>query len=226
MRVFYREAECALVIAPVHYYHIWVGDAHHGSNWRIPAEEHFTVLKAAGYAGEVRVGLAGDVRERVNACQLLQQWWPVQIAARADEGFEQVTLQAMHDWAKEAGPDTPVYYAHTKGAFQDYPANHRWRRSMDSALINSWHDWVAELDSGAYDAIGLHWLTHQDYPDWISPARPMFGGNFWWARAGYLASLAPVEHGSRWHAEGWVGTGFPRVHDLQPGWPSYVSEDE
>lgn len=208
---------------PVHYYHIWVGDHYHGSAWLEPAQEHFDRLAAGGFKGDVRVGIVGGVKERVGCLNWLRaQETPATVAVTADEGFEMVTLSVMHEWAKTADPATPVYYAHTKGAFQRCPMNTRWRTAMDAALLDPWKIRMAELEQ--YDAIGLHWLTHQQYPQWISPLRPMFGGNFWWVRAGYLATLAPVEYSSRWSAEGWVGTGFPKVLDVVPGWPDYTRE--
>lgn len=42
-----------------------------------------------------------------------------------------------------------------------------------------------------------------------------------WADGAYLATLAEVGTASRYHAEGWIGTGNPRVCDLAPGWPVY-----
>jgi hypothetical protein len=148
-----------------------------------------------------------------------------EVIVQADEGFEQVTIDVMHAWSKTADPETPVYYAHDKGAFQDHPVNTRWRQAMDGALLYEWEARAAELDE--YEAIGLHWLTHEQYPRCIDPRKPMFGGNFWWARAGYLAKLERVRGTpefppvNRWEAEGWMGQGFPKVLCLKDGWPVY-----
>lgn len=202
---------------------MWVGDDWHGSNWRVPAQEHFQVLKDGGFPGEVRVGLVGGVSERVEAMQEIIGMYPgVRFSAKGEDGFEMVTIHALHEWAKEANPDTPVYYSHSKGAFNDTAANHRWRQQMDDALGACWDLCVDSLKK--YDAVGLHWLTSEDYPQHIDPKRPMFGGNFWWAKAGYLAGLPPVGYRTRWEAEGWMGQGFPKVLDLKPGWPDYTSE--
>jgi hypothetical protein len=50
---------------------------------------------------------------------------------------------------------------------------------------------------------------------------PLFAGNFWWARAKYLATLPEPETENRRQAEGWVGLGGPKVYDLRPGWPDW-----
>lgn len=211
---------------PVHWYHIWCGDRYHGSNWAVPAGEHFYELERVKFPGQVRVGIVGGLSERAGVMKWLREAWPSStVEVQADEGYEQVTIDAMHAWSREADPHTPVYYAHTKGAFQDTPMNTRWRASMDGLLLGNWEKCVTALHS--YDAIGLHWLTHREWPEKIDPRKPMFGGNFWWATAGYMAKLSRVTGTqefppvNRWEAEGWLGQGFPKVLNLVPGWPPY-----
>jgi hypothetical protein len=72
------------------------------------------------------------------------------------------------------------------------------------------------------DAVGCHWITPDEYAA-RQVTTPFFGGNFWWARCGYLAGLAepPSCETDRHLAEAWVGGGNPRVYDLRPGWPAY-----
>jgi hypothetical protein len=211
---------------PVHWYHVWAGDDQHASRWESAASEHFEALHVAAFTGDVMIGLVGQLPYRERAVRMISQWYPsARIMVQADEGYEQVTIAEMHKWCKWARPDVAVYYAHTKGALQPCEMNVRWRNAMDSLLVDFWQDRVEDLKT--HDAVGLHWLTHEAYPDWINPAAPMFGGNFWWANAGYLAGLPPVEGGldrppvNRWGAEGWVGRNFPKVRDLVPGWPDY-----
>jgi hypothetical protein len=208
-------------VKPVHYYHIWAGDRYHGSAWQTPAVEHFAELKAAGFDGEVRIGLVGGQPERIGVMQFLRTACPQSdIVVQADEGFEMVTIDAMHKACQEElDPFTPVLYAHTKGALNRGPYADKFRRSMTKHVVGGWRECVKSLHS--YDATGCHWLTHEQFPQYIDPRRPMFGGNFWWAKAVYLAGLPPVEYVSRWSAEGWMGQGFPNVADLLPGWPAY-----
>lgn len=205
---------------PVHFYHVWVGDRYHGSAWQQAADEHFHLLEAAQFDGDVRIGLVGGLSERASAMRWLREAWPAsEIIVTADEGYEMITLEELHGFCQTADPDTPVYYAHTKGAMNLSPYTIAWRKSMDIRCTWEWSERVADLQT--VDAAGCHWLTHADWPGKIDPRRPMFGGNFWWANAGYLAKLPPLEYKSRYHAEGWMGQGFPEVRDLVPGWPIY-----
>jgi hypothetical protein len=218
---------------PAHFYHVWAGDAHHGSAWLEPFQEHFGAMRNAAFKGDVYAGIVGGLPQRAEVMKHLRGWWPESvIAVQADEGFEQVTIEVMHQWAKAAPPDTPVYYAHTKGAFRDTEMNRYWRREMDGHLIGGGlavqggHDWRECVDLlKTYDAVGLHWLTRREFPAHIGTS--MFGGNFWWATAGYLAGLERVRGTpefppvDRWGAEAWLGQDVPKVHDFKPGWPVY-----
>ena len=193
-------------------------------------EEHFKRLRDYRFEGRVGVGLVGDQEKRTQAIRMLDKLWPDWwIIAAADEGFEQPTIDAMHRVAKDADPATPVLYTHTKGAFQDTPFNRAWRRSMEDTLIGFWQAIQVTLQS--HDMVGLHWLTPEEFPETITNGHPMFGGNMWWARAGYLASLPPVEGGvpgmpqNRYKAEEWHGQKNPKILDLKPGWPNYAHED-
>jgi hypothetical protein len=53
----------------------------------------------------------------------------------------------------------------------------------------------------------------------------IFAGNFWWANAGYIASLPPLEvslkEADRGEAETWLGRGKPKVYDLSPGFMDF-----
>lgn len=205
-------------MTPVHWYHFHCGGAV-ASKWEEPLAEHVSALELASFPGECKLGLVGGMSEQREAQDWLSNWWPsAEIAVQADEGFEMVTLAAMHAWSKTADPATPILYCHAKGSFQDYPENHRWRRCMTTELVNGWRECLRLLND--VDAVGLHWLTPEEYPDQIT-GPPMFGGNFWWTTAGYIAALPPVEHASRYCAEGWLGKGNPKVRDLYPGWPRY-----
>ena len=218
---------------PLHVYHVHVGHGHVSSRWEPVVEEHFRALRDAQFEGRVGVGLVGDQEKRTQAIRMLDKLWPDWwILAAADEGFEQPTIDAMHRVAKDADPATPVLYCHTKGAFQDTPFNRAWRRGMTSDLVGFWQACVMSLNQ--YDVIGRHWLTHEEFPKTITNGNPMFAGNFWWARAGYLAGLPPVQGGepgmplNRYKAEDWIGQGnpSPKVLDLHPGWPDYHNEDD
>lgn len=199
-----------------HFYHLYCGP---GANWRQVAGEHVGVLQATGASWEVTAGVVGPPETRAAVRAWLTANLPVVDFIEADTGWEQVTLRGLHAWAKVAPPEEPVLYAHSKGVLHYGTDKEQletvWRWSMTRNLVAGWQRCVELL--GQSDLVGCHWFTPEDNP--IVEA-PMFGGNFWWGRAGYLASLPPLEDLSRFHAEGWVGSQQPRVSNLQPGWPT------
>ena len=205
---------------PVHFYH-W----HASSAWMPAVKEHFMALRDAQFYGTTYVGLVGASEDRVIARNYLMAEWPdAKVCAEADEGFEQVTLHALHSWAKGAPPETPVLYAHTKGSVNPSASSEHWRRSMTHQVVGKWGGCALALRQ--YDAVGCHWLEPGvDYG--LAPnfkyeiTTPMFGGNFWWARAGYLTKLPILANDDRYAAESWIGLNNPKVLDLSPGWPVY-----
>jgi hypothetical protein len=208
------------IVEPVHWYHFFCGNDVL-SMWDVPLTEHVAGLRSAGFDGKCLVGLVGGAGQQEDARRWLAAYWPeAEIAVTAEDGFEQVTLAALHMWCQDADPEIPVFYGHTKGAFSNHPVAAPWRRAMTAVCVARWRDRVADL--AAVDAAGLHWLTPEAFPGYVSS--PFFGGNFWWATAGYLASLAPVDPGdvNRYSAESWVGTGNPVVRALSTAWPEYA----
>ena len=91
---------------------------------------------------------------------------------------------------------------------------------MTAACVTQWRHRVADLETA--DAVGLHWLTPEAFPAYVST--PFFGGNFWLARTGYLAGLKSLQADdtNRYKAESWIGTGSPRVKALSETWPDYA----
>lgn len=199
------------------FYHVYVDGA-----WQQPVAEHFGAVLSSGLPGPVTVGVVGGDEPF--------SWLKGDIARMgldvvyhtAPTGYEQVTLRLVYQYALD-NPDAAILYCHTKGAYHPGPLNTAIRRSATRLLVNGWRECVAELDSG-YDLVGQHWLLPEDYPDEILQplfdGRPIFSGNFWWARGDYLAMLPPPSDAHRWEAERWAGTGQPVVMDLRPGWPT------
>jgi hypothetical protein len=199
---------------PVHFYHLFAG----APDWLRVADEHFRNLATSEFWGEVRVGLVGTSMQRQNAREWLDKTWPGWIrATEADQGFEQVTQCALHEYVQDLPVNAPVLYAHTKGSFNVRPHQDIWRRCMERYCVNQWRDCAAKLDEG-YDTAGVHYLLPEDH---TAVGIPMYGGNYWWGTAGYLAGLPAVRFRDRWDAEGWVGLGDPKAYDFVPGWPNH-----
>lgn len=198
---------------PIHFYHI-------GANGNLAVlerilAEHFDLLGSVDFPGRYCYGIVGPKEAREQVKGLLDDNGDVIV--EADEGFEQVTLSWMHDRCKKTlSPDTPILYTHTKGAWNNSVFQDRWRREMDELLISPWPLRVAQLTQ--FDALGLHWLTPADGSAVVNS---FFGGNFWWANAGFLAGLPELDWSERHGAEGWIGRGKPEVANLRPGWPVY-----
>jgi hypothetical protein len=196
------------------WYHVYCA-----GTWRAPLGEHLSALARTSFDGPTFFGIVGPGMERAKVRNLLTVRIPGHVVcAQAPRGWEQETLDPLHDWAK-ANPDDAVLYAHTKGAAQPTAWNEAWRRSMTCALFGNLEANLAALEDGR-DAVGCHWLTTEQFPGLI-PAQgfPFFGGNFWLARCDYLARLPVCSRQSRHEAEAWIGHGDPKVVDLQPGWP-------
>lgn len=199
-----------------HFYHVFAA-----GHWRVPAGEHCRLLVNAGYAGEVHLGLAGSQEQCAQVEHEVSKFFPdVTVAARQDAGYEEVTLRALRAWCRD-NPSGRVLYTHAKGAWNPHPLNDSWRRGLDGRLIPGWRDRVEEL--GSLDLIGSHWITPQAFA-YRGVTASFFGGNFWWADAGYIAGLPDLPDltfETRGLAEAWAGQDNPAVRDLCPGWPAY-----
>lgn len=170
----------------------------------------------AGLAAPVTAGIVGHPHRRRDLRGHLERRLPGITYLEADAAWEHLTLNEVRRWAQRQDSECAVLYAHTKGAYHGDEINTPWRQSMTRHLVGGWRQCVELLSD--YDAVGCHWLTPQEWPGAVTS--PFFGGNFWWARASYLAGLPPLESDNRHDAEIWIGLGAPRVHDLMPGWPS------
>jgi hypothetical protein len=204
---------------PAHFYHVFAD-----GSWYPALSSHVQACAEADFAPDLYVGLVGEEFSRNFALSQLPE---AQVVAEASAGYEQVTVEALREWALAQPPERPVLYAHTKGAFHNSTWNACWRRSMTQHCVGRWQECICLLSE--YDAVGCHWLKPGVYTDLIGrewPVQtPIFGGNFWWATAGYLASLPPLaislDESARGEAELWLGRGNPRVYDLNPGWMDF-----
>lgn len=191
-----------------HFYHVWAD-----GDWEPPSREHVDALGQAAFPDSLYIGITGTPENR----DAVRDWFhsrlgEITIVAEADSGFEQVTLEALHAWAKEQDFGVPVLYAHTKGSYHPDVQQELWRQNMTHHLVANWRDRVAELESGAFDVVGCHWWVrgYRDVPS------PVFAGNFWWATCGYITGLPAVGQDERHDAEFWIGLNNPRMKALCP----------
>ena len=202
-----------------HYYHVYAVN-----RWREILSQHLDELERSGLLGEldrVHLGIVGPDHARAEVVSMASERVGVEVVAEAENGWEHLTLRAL--WRAPKRPGVAVLYAHSKGASYSRadPFRDAWRKSMTTAVVVRWRRCLRLLRD--HDLVGCHWLTPERWgavPDFGEC--PYFGGNFWWARSEWLATLGPPLPGpkERWAAEPWVGgCGNPRVADLTPGWP-------
>lgn len=136
---------------------------------------------------------------------------------RALQGHEIVSTSALHDWAlKEAPKEACVLYIHNKGErWPPHAPAWDWTKMLEYFVIERYEDAIANLASA--------FTTGPNLINWdmdLSTGNPAlkrvnddrtkyrtvwhYSGNFFWARASYIASLpAPggTHHGSSefWH---------------------------
>ena len=198
-----------------HFYHVYAD-----GNWQPILIEHLATLKKSGLLerlGTLRIGCVGLPENRRRVWQWLEALgFPFEVVAEANTGYEQVTLQQLHQFS--LSHQGWVLYAHTKAAQNDNVFNHRWRRTMAHHVVTLWPAAVAHLNT--CDAVGCHWLTSDEFKVAPDTPFPFFGGNFWWANLSYLSRLGPPDTTTRYLAESWIGQDpLIRIHDLRPGWP-------
>lgn len=145
----------------------------------------------------------------------------------APNTWEDSTLRILQGYCKD-NPEDFVLYTHTKGAFRDeylvdkatgraapHSLNDLWRGSMIDRLIRAHSPRMRDLEEN--DICGMYWVEPPEV------TRPYFAGNFWWARADYVARLPELPVltvMSRHEAEKWVASGNPRVKALSCGFDS------
>ena len=199
--------------------------------------EQMTLLQTCGLADaadEIHAGINGGIESEYLAEALL----PMK-SQKVFHGLqcrnECRTIAQMEKWLP-GHEDWYVLYFHAKGSTHprgdDFST--RWRNCMTRHSIHNWRTCVADLERG-HEAVGCHWM--------VPPATPVgqhiFGGNFWWARASFLATLPSIyerdrikvsgidSFDSRYEAEVWIGNGprIPNVKDYHPNWnPGKIGE--
>jgi hypothetical protein len=115
--------------------------------------------------------------------------------------FEIPTLEFLRQVSERAvtiSPDLQVLYIHTKGASYARRYSHieDWRNMMMYYLVEEHRACKHLLQSGVFDVVGVNRYLR------------MLSGNFWWARASYIATLRPfTENDKKYDAEYWILSG-------------------
>ena len=188
-----------------HFYHVYAD-----GDWQLPVTEHLHALTVSGLLERLNdffVGIVGTPENR----QLVREALPAVVIAEADQGWEQVTLQELHNYSHKH--KAQVLYAHTKGAYQVDELRRSWRVSMTHDTVTRWRECVEELEK--VQVAGPFWMKsslseHSEHGHF-------FGGNFWWAQSEYVAALPPLKNDNRFQAEGWIGLGSPSVKVMREG---------
>lgn len=194
-----------------HFYHIYA----HGK-WKEPLSEHISALKKSELIhniDNINIGIVGSSKN-INQVKKFMDNLQVNynLVAKAHAGWEQVTMNKLREFAHNN--DGWIFYAHTKGSSDPSPINTAWRKSMTYYTVIKWREATSYLDT--CDTVGTHWVTGpQD-------GKTFWGGTFWWATTDYLKTLPPIGMENRHRAEDWIGiTKTAKVHDMNPGWPSF-----
>lgn len=185
-----------------HWFHVYAG-----GDWRVPVAEHIDAMKRSGLDDVIKslnVGVVGSSEQRADALEVLELW-DLDSVAEADDGWEQVTLAPMYEWAQNH--DGLICYTHTKGASRNDPIDRAWRRDMEYHNVIEWER-IVEALTGDFLVAGAHWITDDQ-----SDHAGMFGGNFWWVRADLLRHGEPPKNDYRHRAEEWLGD-LGRVESL------------
>jgi hypothetical protein len=113
--------------------------------------------------------------------------------------YEFPTLTLLHHAAMRE--EFYGWYIHTKGVSSGSDGAAIHRRQMESVILDNYRACRELLDD--YDACGAEWRIMG-----FNEPHPHFGGNFWWARSDYLATLPPpcsLDQTNRYEAEFWIG---------------------
>lgn len=173
-----------------HFYHCFSA-----GEWQKPFEEHIAALVDSGLYENIDdffVGIVGSKNEYLNTIEFLNnKGIKFSVSAHAEFGYEQVTHQALYDFAQNN--DGNVLYAHTKGAANVDLFRDNWRRTMTHYNINLWRDNIELLQT--YDTVGWD-LRRTQYV--------FYAGNFWWTKLSVIRELDPPLWGDRWSPEYWL----------------------
>jgi hypothetical protein len=209
-----------------HFYHSYAD----GENSVLAFKEHLDNLISSNLSKHLEkfyVGIIGSDANRETIKELFfsaASEIPLEIVVESTDGFEQVTLEKMHEHAKSQ--HGYYFYAHSKSAANASSFNECWMYTMEYYNLVNWTEVVQHLKSN--DAAGCYWLTHEGYPDLIHwyhtnhDTNSFFAGNYWWTTSEVIRELPLPDKSNRYMAEQWIGKKQNlKVYDLHPGLPKH-----
>lgn len=198
------------------FWHIYVSDRRIRNSYHIVKRQYDSLI-SSGLADKAKAIFVCYVGKGVFPCQEVVNDPRFTLRRRAFRGHELVTTASLHDWArKEAPKDACVLYLHNKG--ERWPPNAPawdWAKMLEYFVIERHEEALSNLKSSfTTGPCLLRWdmdlakgnpARMPNNPDRSRHVGVWhYSGNFFWARASYIASLpAPggTHHGSGefWH---------------------------
>ena len=188
-----------------HFFHVYAD-----GEWEKPLRQHLTALDVSGLRDNLDGLFFGLVGSRENRA-LVKKVLPGSVVAESDRGWEQVTINALHEFSHTN--NGLVLYGHTKGAWSNSRFADRWRETMIHDTVLGWRQVIEHLPP--YEVAGAFWLRSQE-PE-HRHHEFFFAGNFWWADLSYVRRLPPVLNQHRFQAEGWIGLAQPNALSTRGG---------
>ena len=197
------------------FWHIYASDQRRPWCEQI-VKRQYSLLVSTGLADKAKAIFVCYVGKGSFPCQDVVADPRFKLRRRALAGHEGVTTSSLRDWAKNEAPEGAcVLYLHNKG--ERWPPNAPawdWARMLEYFVVEKYEDAIANLRSSMTTGPGLMcWDIGKDgRPTENRHNRDRFNhsavwhysGNFFWARASYIASLpepggTPWSSGEFWH---------------------------
>lgn len=203
-------------VTKAHWYHVYAS-----GNWKYIYDLHASALRESGLAEELGdhlyLGIVGTPEERQECREYVAaSGLAFTVVAEQDEGWEQVTQNALYEHVSSSEEELYVMYSHTKGA--TYGAgevnSNNWRAAMTYWNVLRWKIVEEFLDEGCHIA-GCHWQKGLEWQPYY------FAGTFWWAKSSAIRKMGPPSMATRYCAETWIGIATRTIPELRVAhlWP-------
>jgi hypothetical protein len=210
----------------VGYYHICAINNYHSI-----VQDQITALKRSGLfdaTDHINVVLLSPRHE--NIPELTDPKFRLRHVSSNLNLFERAILNLMRQDCQNAQQKKQVnyvWYIHSKGVSNKHQTDHlkthirTWRKSMEAVVVWNWESCVKKLSQENYDTCGVYYTNR-------IVNKYHYAGNFWWARASYIAKLpplnvvAPSNFNLYVEPEMWLCLRSPRACSFFPLTPGYI----